>query len=99
MKCHLPKKLIRDQVPKFLFMCFKHTAAWLLPNLRLPERKRMFRTNHIVQTDLGTVSHSYQGKFYISTRNCVSFKCPDNSLRPALKMRLPKMKFQLILEG
>jgi len=63
MKCYLPRKLIRDSVPRVFIGGWSHRYPLpdTYPNSRLSERKQVLSINHVVYTNsLGTVSHSYR---------------------------------------
>ena len=65
VKCCQLGKLIRDSTPRVFIgtLSCRHRhllSAWSIPNSRLPERKQVFRINHIVCTNsLDTASHSF----------------------------------------
>jgi len=63
MKCYLPRKLIRDSVPRVFIGGWSHRYPLpdTYPNSRLSETKQVLSINHVVYTNsLGTVSHSYR---------------------------------------
>lgn len=60
-------------------------SAWLLSNPSLPERKYVFRIDHIVCTsNLGTVSHSLSWKVLYQYRELFTIQVPRQQLRASL---------------
>lgn len=89
MKCCLPRRLVRDSVPRF-FVGAGHVVLFYLrtyQDSRLPERKQMFIINLVFSHSLGKVIYSYPEIWVPWCQRRVNLQAglpKDISLKPAM---------------